>query len=453
MNIRCPQCEHTRNISESRIPPTAELATCPKCKHRFRFRTLELSGLAADQQTGALSAQPTGTPMRKGEALPPPGPAVQRPQSAFREVAEQNDIWDAVDALHQRWQNQMDQHVTEVVTPRAAPVAQGKTPVDNEGRQKRAAMEKARSLLEERVPPPNPKDPPRFQQDAPARQVRRAGEAADERRHPGSRGASQEESPFFPYGNGAPPPEFQVEQAMEMLRASPEERPLRDLGALREHPEPSPRQTFEEEPAFGATDEASYGQNGPSFSLAWEGTDKRGWRKGLTDIVQGAMLRTPAFFASLSPAGSFAPPSLFFLITGYITLLGVVIWSQAMALFLPGLAPVLEQRGSLPILFLAAPLALGLMLILASACLRALAWLFAPDRGNFLLIYKITAYSTAPFVLSLVPFVGPVIGAGWFVLCLTAGCRSALRFSWSLAFLAALPPAALILAGFGWYVI
>lgn len=38
MLIRCPECQFKREVDLTRIPPTAQLATCPKCKHKFRFR-------------------------------------------------------------------------------------------------------------------------------------------------------------------------------------------------------------------------------------------------------------------------------------------------------------------------------------------------------------------------------------------------------------------------------
>ena len=41
MMIRCPECQFARSIDESKIPATAQVATCPRCKARFRFRNIE----------------------------------------------------------------------------------------------------------------------------------------------------------------------------------------------------------------------------------------------------------------------------------------------------------------------------------------------------------------------------------------------------------------------------
>ena len=69
MLIRCPHCEYARTISATKIPNTAEVATCPKCKSRFRFRTLD--------------------PDEKPTRTSPEAPKEKAPA----------DIWEAVDAL------------------------------------------------------------------------------------------------------------------------------------------------------------------------------------------------------------------------------------------------------------------------------------------------------------------------------------------------------------------
>ena len=76
MQIRCPVCEYTREMNPDAIPATVEYATCPKCKHRFKFRVV-------DMETAA-----------QGE------PAI--PQRDDRHA----DIWDAVDSLHEQWREQ-----------------------------------------------------------------------------------------------------------------------------------------------------------------------------------------------------------------------------------------------------------------------------------------------------------------------------------------------------------
>lgn len=60
MRITCPQCGFSRRIPDEKIPETAELATCPKCSRRFRFRTLERTPEQASVQ--APEQAPDKTP-------------------------------------------------------------------------------------------------------------------------------------------------------------------------------------------------------------------------------------------------------------------------------------------------------------------------------------------------------------------------------------------------------
>lgn len=38
MEIKCPECGFARDVPEEKIPPTARMATCPKCGQKFFFR-------------------------------------------------------------------------------------------------------------------------------------------------------------------------------------------------------------------------------------------------------------------------------------------------------------------------------------------------------------------------------------------------------------------------------
>ncbi len=71
MLIRCPVCEYVRDVPDDKVPPKAEFASCPKCKHRFRFRALSEDAGENDVDVGPK--------------------------------AEHRDIWDAMDSLTGRW--------------------------------------------------------------------------------------------------------------------------------------------------------------------------------------------------------------------------------------------------------------------------------------------------------------------------------------------------------------
>ncbi len=40
MDITCPECGYHRDVKEEKLPPQAQMATCPKCRHKFQFREL-----------------------------------------------------------------------------------------------------------------------------------------------------------------------------------------------------------------------------------------------------------------------------------------------------------------------------------------------------------------------------------------------------------------------------
>ena len=58
MFIRCPECGFERELNASQIPDSAVMATCPQCRHRFRFRDYRVDEDATPQ------IQVPGTPKR-----------------------------------------------------------------------------------------------------------------------------------------------------------------------------------------------------------------------------------------------------------------------------------------------------------------------------------------------------------------------------------------------------
>ena len=458
MIIRCPQCEHTRSINERKIPSTAELATCPKCKHRFRFRTLRqaqdtLDTLDAPPETRTDRSLPHGQARRFD---PPPGQQVLRPQSAVRESAEQSDIWDAVDALHERWQAQLDQHVTEVEQP--SHIAE-RAKTEQEARlAERAGTEKIRPSERAGTKQPTPdavipapsaasanvaasavavKATQPEPEAAPDADPVRTPAAEKERPPKNGPAAAQQAMPVvFPYSNGGAKPEERVEHDMQMLRQEPSSRPMRDLGRLKEFPD---------------AEQDAEDADAQHEDIPWENPARYGWARGFMRTVRGAMFNAPALFSAVRSDGSLAPGYLFFLILGYISIIATVAWSQAAALLLPGVFSLPGTPMALPLLLLLAPVALGLMLLFVTGFIKIVLTLFAPEKAVFPIIYRIVAYSVAPFILSVVPFVGPALGALWFLASLILGCRHGLGLSWGLACTAPLLPAAALLGGLVWY--
>ena len=84
--IRCPECKFERRIDEKNIPANAVLATCPRCKCRFRFRNADGTPAVTEEDTApeTLAAEtvveqtpsPTTPPETGGDDPLPPGAVI-----------------------------------------------------------------------------------------------------------------------------------------------------------------------------------------------------------------------------------------------------------------------------------------------------------------------------------------------------------------------------------------
>lgn len=72
MRITCPECQFSRDINEDKIPERSVVATCPKCKAKFRFR-----GLPEEEVVENTSTPPSSEAPRNSEQ-----PVAQQEESA-----------------------------------------------------------------------------------------------------------------------------------------------------------------------------------------------------------------------------------------------------------------------------------------------------------------------------------------------------------------------------------
>lgn len=88
MLITCPECQFARNISASSIPSKAQLATCPRCKTKFRFRILhDEEKLVVEGIEERPEAQPASEP--EGRQSEPHGDdAVHADAGAYKEAVQ-----------------------------------------------------------------------------------------------------------------------------------------------------------------------------------------------------------------------------------------------------------------------------------------------------------------------------------------------------------------------------
>lgn len=97
MIITCPECGFERQVNPDKIPARSQMATCPKCKTKFKFRDLpEEFDFVPDPHPGAVAPKPedAGAPSepkpRPEEAAAPRHP--EHPQADNEQQGERPDL-------------------------------------------------------------------------------------------------------------------------------------------------------------------------------------------------------------------------------------------------------------------------------------------------------------------------------------------------------------------------
>ena len=118
MIIRCPKCNFAKTVDDQSIPASAQMATCPKCKHRFNFRETAVDGASALQpehadipisEQGGSSGDEVITPQTAAKRYE--GIAnMENKESAAQDIRSaharngKKDLWDSIEALGDRWE-------------------------------------------------------------------------------------------------------------------------------------------------------------------------------------------------------------------------------------------------------------------------------------------------------------------------------------------------------------
>ena len=454
IHINCPNCKHTRIVSEDKIPSTATMATCPKCKSRFSFRRLS--------PTEAELAAPT---------------APLTPTSTEDFNRKHADIWEAVDSLNKQWTQD-----TKTAPPQPEQTEPPRSCSQEEANNPRVAEAESAHLHENRKNPPAISSLPLFLQNEPkdadfmeeaekvAQQAAQQAQepASTENTHsgvetslhavqpivedtahsslrnnaPSTLGTPTPEdnpveyneqpaiTPVFPYADSDIPPEERVERDLLLLQAS-DTRPVKDLGNLLEL-------SLEEE----ADEDVA--------EVPWEYPEKNGWFLSFVATIKAVMFNSPLFFSSMPKTGALGFAFLFFLIQGYIAILCTTLWRQIAAITLD--IPTIGARMDvLPMLLLLFPIIMGGLLALAAGLTRILLEIASKNRCNLPFACRLFSYAAAPLLVSLIPFVGPLASAVWLAITLVIACRYACSLSWACAFFTALPGASILLGGLFWF--
>lgn len=506
MIIRCPYCEFSRSVSPDRIPSKSETATCPKCGQRFRFRTLEHLRKEPTSTLPSPEPSPPGQvqgqdlwdslenfnremkdkDLKSQENIIPEPEAPQSPK--FQEAHEhedysdnpfqdeapelENPIFYEEDTSINPQDNQISLDIPQDTPPPPQdPMEQARIieemiqrqkeklhGTEKEGQSKNEAMPRLDDKLPElNVAPTNealPRLDNKFSPEIEKKSFAPAENKSSSKRKKftlakffSSRKKETEnkdsdkddikaldeainkvknKNHIALHSYKDSPPEEKVEQDLLLLKGD-ESKPIRDIGFLRDNTEE------EKEEAQKETE------------ILWEHPDKFGWISSFFKTGKEVMFSAPSFFIKIPQGGSLSSSFLFFLLHGYFSILCIMLWSHvaSIVLAIPSLG---RFSTSLPAILLLAPLALGLLLILAAGSTRLTIQIIKGQQINFNHSCRILSYAVSPLLLSIIPFVGPIAGTLWFLVSIATGCRYAYSISWPKALLATLPTI-LILVG------
>lgn len=178
-----------------------------------------------------------------------------------------------------------------------------------------------------------------------------------------------------------------------------------------------------------------------------------GWISAFIQTAIRVMFNAPLFFRSLRPNAQIWRPLAFFVIVCCAKTLIEYGWVSALYSYVAS-DPQLQEMFKFISPIASAPVLLLLLfqlgwlvfqLFLLAFLIYIVYRLVAPGRAFFMIVYQVLVYSTAPWLLCIVPFAGTFAGTLWSVGCLAVGCKSALGLTWPQTLIGFLPLIAVML--------
>ncbi|MDR3044222.1 MAG: zinc-ribbon domain-containing protein [Desulfovibrio sp.] len=491
MIIRCPECQFERSIDSSKIPSSAAIATCPKCRHRFRFRAL-----APDENPDVPSA---GHAARAAQAphAPQAGDMVSRraPDDAVPGTmphagpAMDHDEADDLPAAFRRGPSATspppapgmsgtagssgtedayageDDHVGEprpvsgTDTPRTAdpdasrtaPYPSGTTPSDAD------TSRTAHGHTDLSRPGDDPLPPGAV---IPGRSSAPAHDNVHDDGHDDGHDAPNGRNDAVGPGGGQRRPGSPrdiwdaVASVGDRWRKQSESRTRPGNGGENDRdgaPNSAPGgwNAGNHDDSHPPRDGGHPGERDAPLppwaasarsEVPWENLDRVGFFPGLYQTILRVMLAAPRFFSGVRSSGSLKRPVAFYLLIGIFQALTERLWYlMSMRAFggfiedpqLHAWMGSVTHDMSLPMTLLISPFTLLLQLAVLSGLYHLMIRLVEPRAADLPTTVRVISYSAAPTVLSVVPLVGPVVGSLWFVVCTFVGVKYAHRLPWS----------------------
>ncbi|MDX1395502.1 MAG: YIP1 family protein [Gemmatimonadota bacterium] len=176
-------------------------------------------------------------------------------------------------------------------------------------------------------------------------------------------------------------------------------------------------------------------EDGGGTGPAWEDPGASFPRNFLDTWIE-SVVRPARFFAGVHYEAPAARPILYYLLVSLVGATFSLWWSSIFtAMRLPGAFAggepwvAASPAASALVTFFATPFLAFIGLIVWTSLLHMLVAIFAPGRRGYGATMRVVCYASGPHVMSVVPFIGSLVGLVWGLVLLTAGLREAHRMS------------------------
>lgn len=459
MIIQCPACQFERNVNINKIPPTAQLATCPKCQHKFRFREHIVDDLPHAKRGEAEPAQHTTQSVVSKEVTqnePPslahtseahlssPAPVANTPQTGPQPSMESSPLRMAEDresdsdtpsahisSLSAAIHPEPLEMATETITSEKVPALSKTDSIS-------AAPEDSLSIAtnsSQSYPKEASGEGATFE---PALDMSRTTPA----------------DPSVLHEHAAHPPATllsdEAEKAYESTSSHVEAEAEKDVPSETSAPEEH-KDIWDAIAALGGGESTVTPNQTPTISISssipWEHPDTRGTAGAFFRSLFTILISPATAFSTLTSQNTTFYPLIFFIVASLAGLFFQQTWSVLLqSVELSSLPAGIQTIASFTLLPFSRHSLIAAAGIGLPATLFGLALLYhiplrllKGRRASFRLTLRVIAYSGAASILAIIPAFGPLLALLWFYILTGIGVRSAHALSWQQTIIVLLP--------------
>ena len=186
-----------------------------------------------------------------------------------------------------------------------------------------------------------------------------------------------------------------------------------------------------------------------SPDIPWEHLERYGFFPGLFNTIKKAMFSPTGFFARMKLTG-YVKPLVFYLLLAELQAIANFIWQMA------GLMPAITSQGyAIPgvgiiglgsaIILILYPIFLTVILFMVVGFNHLFLVLVRAGAKGFQGTFRAVTYGSAPMILAIIPFIGPLLGGIWAMVLTVIGYKNIHQTGYARVFIAMLLPIILAL--------